>query len=208
MSRIRRFRPSGLDALEARLVLSRAHQNVSVLVQTLYPGQYVLNRQQQSVAAQINQAFNQFQSDYGQARATYFASILNQPASTSPTSGVAYTAFKQYTTQRVDLLGQQLTSAFLQYSRSTAHAQGKPSTLQGLVTRYITGTTRAGAADSLNNALTSAIPQAGASAPTESLFSESQDLAIQTARAAMFNGLGILQSQYFGNTVSDQPAHN
>ena len=106
-----------------------------------------------------------FQSDYGQARATYFASILNQAAPTTATSGTVLTtdAFMQYTTQRVALLGQQLTSAFLQYSRGTAHAKGQDSTLKLLVMMYITGNGKNTA--SLAASLKASMPQVGASAP-------------------------------------------
>jgi hypothetical protein len=79
----------------------------------------VLNRHQTTVLAEVNQAFSSFQNDYDQARATYFASILNQPNPSKATTD----AFSLYTTQRVSLLAQQLSSSFLQYKSATARPQ-------------------------------------------------------------------------------------
>jgi hypothetical protein len=118
MKRRKGFIPSGFDHLEHRVVLSH-YRGSSVVVSGLHPRQNVLNRHHMTVVAEVNQAFSTFQTDYDQARATYFASILNQP-STSTAATQAFTAFKLYTQQRVSLLAQQLVSSFLQYEPATA----------------------------------------------------------------------------------------
>ena len=79
MKRKHGFTPSALDPLESRVVLSQTTQGLSVVVSGLSPHQRALNRKQQAFSAEIQQAFSSFQSDYDQARATYFASIVNQP---------------------------------------------------------------------------------------------------------------------------------
>ena len=78
MRRKRAFIPTSLDRLERRVVLSRTALATPVVVSGLYPNQGVLNHQQQSVAAEINQEFDSFANDYDQARATYFTSIQGQ----------------------------------------------------------------------------------------------------------------------------------
>ena len=108
MRRKRTFLHSSLDLLERRVVLSRTALGTPVIVSGLYLQLRVLNRQQQSVAAEVNQVFHSFANDYDQARATYFTSIQNQ---TNPSLATT-NAFVFYTTQRVSLMGNRsLTSS-------------------------------------------------------------------------------------------------
>ena len=93
MERKHKFIPSAFDRLEDRVVLS-TYRGSSVVVSGLHPRQNVLNRHQTAVAAEVNQAFTSFQNDYDQARATYFASIVNQTTASTDTMN----AFKFYTT--------------------------------------------------------------------------------------------------------------
>ena len=90
------FVPSALDMLESRIVLSKTTQGLSVVVSGLSPHLRLLNREQQALSAEINQAFTSFQNDYDQARASYFASIANQTTATTDTTS----AFTDYTEQR------------------------------------------------------------------------------------------------------------
>ena len=119
MERKHKFIPSAFDHLEDRVVLS-SYRGSSVVVSGLHPRQNVLNRHQGAVAAEVNQAFTSFQNDYDQARATYFASIVNQSTANMDTKQ----AFTLYTQQRVSLLAQQLISSFLQYKPGTARSMG------------------------------------------------------------------------------------
>jgi hypothetical protein len=194
MKRRHGFVPSALDQLESRIVLSRTTQGLSVVVSGLTPRQRVLNRQQQAFSAEINQAFSSFQSDYDQARATYFASISNQ---TNP-SAATTNAFTLYTTQRVSLLAQQLINIFIQSPQGTAKAQGQPYALKSLISKQIIGPQGEIPKGSLAKSLLMTIPQPGTSAPTSSLYTLSQDNAIQTAQVAILNGLSIIKNGAFG----------
>jgi hypothetical protein len=195
MTRKRHFVPTAVDRLEDRVVLS-TYRGSSVVVSGLHPRQNVLNRHQLAVQAEVNQAFASFQNDYSQARATYFASIVDQPNPNLATTQ----AFTLYTQQRVNLLAQQLISSFLQYKPGTARQHGQPSTLQVLITHRIVGINGGATAGSLANSLLTTIPPAGTSAPTATLYSLSQDNAIAAAQVAILNGAGILRNGDFGNT--------
>lgn len=195
MKRRQGFVPSAFDHLEDRVVLS-GYRGSSVVVSGLHPRQNVLNRQQTTVVAEVNQAFSSFQNDYDQARATYFASIANQSSVSTATTQ----AFTLYTQQRVNLLAQQLISSFLQNKSATARPHGKASTLEVLINHRIIGINGQATAGSLAQSLLSSIPPAGTSAPTATLYSLSQDNAIAAAQVAILNGAGILRNGDFGNT--------
>jgi len=203
MERKRRFVPSVVDRLEDRVVLS-TYRGSSVVVSGLHPRQNVLNRHQTAVAAEVNQAFSSFQNDYDQARATYFASIVNQANPSTATTD----AFTLYTTQRVSLLAQQLISSFLQYKPGTAQQHGRPSTLQVLITHRIIGINGEATVGSLANSLLTTIPPAGTSAPTATLYSLSQDNAIAAAQVSILDGAGILRNGDFGNTSATYQTQN
>jgi hypothetical protein len=189
------FFPSAIG-LEPRVLLSRAGgRGPSVVVSGLYPGHQVLNRRQQPVIAEVNQSFDTFKSDYGQARATYFSSILGQPV----VNAAAMQAFQLYTRQRVALLGQQIISSFLQTPQGTARAKGQPETLRVLVSNKIIGPQGQTPPGSLAQSLLDTIPLPGTPAPTQSLFSLSQDNAIEAARVAVINGVNIVKNGDFGN---------
>jgi hypothetical protein len=181
--------PSAIDQLESRVVLSQTTQGLAVVVSGLSPHQRALNRKQQAFSAEITQAFSSFQSDYDQARATYFASIANQ---TNP-SAATTNAFSLYTTERVSLLAQQLINVFIQSPEGTAKGQG-PYSLKQLISNKILGPSKG----TLNKSLLATIPQPGTSAPTASLYTLSQDNAIQAAQVAVLNGLSIVKNGAFG----------
>ena len=194
MKRKHGFVPSALDQLESRIVLSRTTEGLSVVVSGLSPHLKALNRKQQAFSAEINQAFSSFQSDYDQARATYFASIQNQASPSAATTD----AFTLYTNQRVSLLAQQLINIFIQSPQGTAKAQGQPYAITSLISKKIIGAQGETPKGSLAKSLLDAIPQPGTSAPTSSLYTLSQDNAIETAQDAILNGLSILKNGAFG----------
>ena len=111
-----------------------------MVVSGLSPSSQVLNGRQQPLIAEINQVFDSFQSDYGAARSTYFASILNVPNPDAATTN----AFTLYTRQRVSLLAQQVISTFLQTPQGTVRAKGQPTVLQQLVSRKLIESDRTG----------------------------------------------------------------
>jgi hypothetical protein len=178
------FIPSPLDLLEKRVVLSRTALGTPVVVSGLYPHQGILSRQQQSVAAQIDQVFNSFQNDYDEARATYFTSIQNQVSPSQATTN----GFVFYTTQRVSLLAQEILNVFVQ----TKRAPKQPHGLKRLVTTKIIGAQGQMLPGSLAQSLLQTIPQPGTTAPTSSLYSLSEDDATEAARVAILNGVNNL----------------
>jgi hypothetical protein len=169
---------------------------------TLHPSQYALSPAQQTIVAQVNQAFDAFQADYGQARATYYASIQNQPA-----PGTAMmTAFNYYTTQRVQLLSQQVLSVFLQGPEQVVRPRGAADPVSKMISTKLVGPQGQTPAGSLANSLDANISPAGSSAPTESLNSLSQDIAVATARATVLNEISILKIGAYGNSLK-RPKH-
>jgi hypothetical protein len=193
------------EPLEDRIVLSHSHigRGLSVVVSGLHPNQQVLNRHQQSIVAEVNQAFDLFESDYSQARATFFAALGNAGAASD-----ARTAFQPYTVQRVSLLAEQVISSFLQYPQGAARTPGQPSTLNILVMNQIINPQKAGStpgvpAGLLINSLVYSIPPSTESAPQSlALYSLSQDNAIEAARVTVINGVNIVRNGDFGNKVS------
>lgn len=175
--------------------MSHGARGLSVLVSGLGPRHQVINGRQQPIVAQVNQAFDSFASDYGNARATYFASIMNVSNPSTATTD----AFRFYTKQRVSLLANEIISAFLESPQGAGRGHGQPNTLKQLVSlKLITpqGKDRPG---SLANALLTNIPPAGTSSATASLYSLSQDNAIESARVAILNGVSIFKNGSFGN---------
>jgi hypothetical protein len=206
MQRKHRFVPSLADHLEDRVVLSQ-FRGFSVVVSGLHPKQNVLNRHQQAVVAEVNQAFISFQNDYNQAQATYFALLSNTSTSASAASD-ANSAIKLYTTQRVNLLAQQLISSFLQYKPGTAQQHGHPSTLATLINHRIVGINGQAGAGSLESYLLSTIPKSATSAQALTLYTLSQDNAIAAAQVSILNGAGILRNGDFGNTSATYQTQN
>lgn len=198
MERRHSFIPAELDRLESRVVLSQTTLGLSPVVSGLSPHLQALNRKQTALVAEVNQAFDSFQSDFDQARATYFASIQGDPAA----SGPAVTAFQDYTEQRTLLLAQQLVGSFVQSPQGTARAAGQPYALKQLVESKVIGPKGKGPQGSLITSLQTTIPQISesklASSPTTTLYTLSQDNAIAAARTAVLNGVSIIKSGAFG----------
>lgn len=195
------FIPSFADQLELRVVLSRTTLGLSSVVAGLSPHLRALNRHQTALTAEVNQAFDSFQNDYDQARATYFASLQASDGSAGAVAS-AMTAFTDYTVSRTELLAQQVVSSFVQTPRGTAKAPGHPYALKQLVESKIIGPKGRGPAGSLIDSLNGTIPQIDASVltsqPTTTLYTLSQDNAIQAARTAVLNGVSIMKSGAFG----------
>jgi hypothetical protein len=201
MRRRHGFVPRLAERLEGRVVLSHSPvaRGLSVVVSGLHPGQQVLNRRQQPIVAEVNQAFDQFKSDYAQARATYFAALGNTSAASD-----AHTAFQYYTVQRVSLLSQQIISSFLQTPQGASRTPGQPTTLRLLVLNQIINPQRLNS-DNLptgqlvSSLLSSIPPMSGSAAQSQALYSLSQDNAIEAARVTVINGVNIVKNGDFGN---------
>ncbi len=106
-----------------------------------------------------------------------------------------------YTTQRVEVLAQQLISSFLQNPEGTARVKGRDTTLKSLVlSKIVNPQTKSGTATGLLlQSLTSTIPPAGAAASTQSLYTLSQDEAIEAAQTTILNAVNIVRNGDFGN---------
>lgn len=192
-----RFRPDQICALEDRLALHAPARGPAVLVYGLYPHVHLLTRKHQPVVALVNKAFDSFVADYTQARGLYFASITASPTTAMP----AMTAFKSYTTERTSELAQQLASSFLSTPQGTSRARKQPVSITQLIGRRIIGPNGGAAEGTLARSLIDSIPAPNTPAPTTTLFSLSQDSAIEAARTAILNGVGILRNGDFGNQV-------
>jgi hypothetical protein len=198
----RGFRPALADRLENRVVLSHGvHRNLSVLVAGLTPHatSLVRNAHRESIIALINQAFNSFSQDYTQARATYLSGLPSPSAD-------ATAAFKNYTTYRVNLLGQQLTSVALQTSQVNAKQHGSGASLPAMIARRVDGVDNKGVfqPNTLGSALINTIPPNNSTPSDISLDSLAQDQAIQATQVAVVNGFNIVKNNDFGN----KPAHS
>lgn len=197
------FRPSDPLPLEDRTLLSHGPLSTPVTAGGLYPYTRTISYKLQTTIALVNQAFDSFQNDYGQARGTYDASILNQ----SNPSSVTTNAFMLYTTQRVNVLAQQIISAALASPQGVVRTNGMPNTLSVLIKKQIitqnelANPTAAFRSGTLEASLINSIPPAGASAPSASLYALTQNNAIEAARVAVINGVSIMRIGSFGNTT-------
>ena len=81
--------------------------------------------------------------------------------------------------RRVSLLSQQLINVLIQSPQGTAKAPGQPYALKSLISKQIIGPQGQAPKGSLAKSLLETIPQPGTSAPTSSLYTLSQDNAIQ-----------------------------
>jgi hypothetical protein len=207
MERRRQFTPTVSDALEVRVVLSQTTLGLSPVVSGLAPHLQQLNRKQTALIAEVNQAFDSFQNDFDQARATYFASLQGL---TSPNDSAQTAAFQAYTQQRTMLLAQQLVGSFVQTPQGTAHAPSQPNALKQLIESKIIGPKGNAPSGALytslkttNTSMSSLLPagstpSALVSLPTTSLYTLSQDNAIQASRTAVLNGVSIIKAGAFG----------
>ena len=99
-----------------------------------------------------------------------------------------------------------LIISFLQSPQGTARANGQTPALEQLVSKKLINPTGQDPPGSLGRALLDNIPPAGTSAATASLYSLSQDDAIQSAQVAVINAINILKNGDFGNQTSSN--HN
>jgi hypothetical protein len=192
------FLPSGLDGivLEDRLVLSQSALMTPALV--LNPAQHSMRAlRHQSAQNQVNQAFDQFTTDYLQAQQVYLAS-----------SGLSTSNFTDYTTQRVSLLNQQLVHALISLPGSLKKLRppqrltpSQSTVLQNFLFRTINGT-GTNAPSSLLTVLGKAVPPASTagtpiSPPAVTLFSLEATNAIQSARLNTVNAAHLLSTSTF-----------
>jgi hypothetical protein len=197
------FRPAVADDLESRVVLSTTTARVpSVLVSGLQPRTRVPGRTvEQPIVTLVNKAFDSFIADYTQARGAYLSTL--QTTSDQTTRD----AFRNYTRYRVDRLGQEITSSFVQGASARARRakSSRQLNLSGVVRSRVNGlevtsTSSTGVVTlgpnfyrngTVGRALIDTIPPVGSSAAAASLSSLAQDQAIEASRVAVLNGFNL-----------------
>jgi hypothetical protein len=145
-------------------------------------------------STEVNQAFDSFTQDYLQAQATYLA---------FPTSSQG--TFKNYITQRVALLSQQLVADFtplpnsLNRLPSSGFGSGGSIVMQSFLRRVIGTSGSSSSTPNLRSNLVDNIPAVGLSGPQATLVTLNATTAIETARAATLNSVNFLTRHTFHN---------
>jgi hypothetical protein len=188
--------------LEERMVLNGSSTQLatSVLLQGLNgPARAFRPHTHASVSALVDLAYQTFQQDYQSVRATYLASVQNRTASTADMM-----AFATYTTQRVNLLAQQVTNSLLLYSQSTTRGHRQDNPVPLIIARINGGVSGATPrqSGSLSSNLMSSIPAPTASPTTIALDTIAQDNAIEASHVGTLNGVTIVRNGNFGNGSS------
>jgi hypothetical protein len=197
----RDFRPScdQVERLEERLALSGTSGTVgsSVLLQGLRRQPLFRAQRPASVASMVDLAFQSFQQEYRQVRATYLAAVQAGTAEQADKD-----AFTNYTTQRVNLLAQQVTNSMLVYPKGATKGSGGTSALPLMVARInnpaLAESPRQ--AGSMLNSLIANIPGETASSTAIALNTIAQDNAIESARVSTLNGVTIVRNGYYGSS--------
>jgi hypothetical protein len=191
------------EQLEERVVLNGSGGTIGspVLLQGLHAPAHVFHsRKSAAISSLVDLAFQSFQQDFRQVRATYLASVQSQTATDNDTM-----AFKNYIKERTNLLAQQVVNSFLVYPQSTTRSHGSSSALPLIVAR-INGPQARGATPSqtatLVTNLTMNTPASNASTTTIAIDTIAQDNAIESFRVATLNGVSIVRNGYFGSAQS------
>jgi hypothetical protein len=196
MRRRSQFRPAAWDNLEARIALTHGGPITPALIGTLSPNPRAAGRAARDIA-QINASFDQFTANYQQAQGAYLSSGTTADA----------TAFKEYTTQSVGLLAQQLTRTMSRIHSALVYIKdaqqrtmhgGASIVLQAILFSRINGGAGSG---SLLETLTSTavIPTTPPTGASATLYTLTAGNAIQGARTAMINAVKFLVSNTFKN---------
>jgi hypothetical protein len=147
------------------------------------------------VTAQANQAFNSFLQDYSQAESAYLGAG----------SGASIDSFKAFTTQRVNLLAQQLTRIFARLPGSFARIQdpherslsgNSDVVFQAFLYKQINGNASTSLVQELNSK--NVVPPPGTTGPQATLYTLTATNAIQSARTATTNAAKYIAIGTFG----------
>ncbi len=191
-----RFRPLAVEGLETRVALSRVGGISPVSPARL--ANAARNNAVQAVVNQVNLSFNSFTTDYLQAQGAYLAATTGA----TPSKG-ARAAFKNFVAQRIDLLAAQLTRTFAHVPGSLTRLQtsssGGPVVVQAFLNTRINGTSRTSLLEALEGGRGNpgAIPPAGTSGPTATIYTDQAISAIETAQTSSLNSLGFLYGGSF-----------
>lgn len=196
-----RFRPTILEMLENRMVLSHGVSFAPVAVNHLnLSGRRGVTLSQVSID-ETNQFFDSFTRDYLQVQGAYFAT----DATMAPT---ARGTFREYVVQRVNLLAEQLTRTFALLPGSLNRlppSSGSTTVLASFLQTRINGATSTSLRTSLiGGPRSGAIPITPISGPAATLFTYQAISAIETARTATMNSASFLIHHTF---VNGKPQH-
>ncbi|GAC1451707.1 MAG: hypothetical protein NVSMB9_36660 [Isosphaeraceae bacterium] len=185
MRKRRNYSPTLSDILEERVVLSAtpsglAARGVTGLHDSAAP---------RGTIAKLDQRFDEFTTDYFANRKIY----LDGAASSA--------TFNQYTTQRVNLLSQQLVTILYHVPQSTSRPKGKAPGLQTfIVNRIASPNVPSSLVASLNNV--NSVPPQGTKPPGLNLYDSLALSAIDTARTAAKAAAHIFPSNTFNSSHS------
>lgn len=201
----RRFRGEFLERLESRLALASGLKPAATLVAGLAANS-PRRGPSPKISDQIDAAFDSFLRDYLEAQAAYLA---------SGTDTAITEVFKEFVTQRVNLLSQELTMTMSRLPGSLNRLKGKMRTnnansdivLQAFLRRQITGgvgTMDGDGTGSLLMSLTSsqALPPPGTSGSAATLYTLTATNAIEAARSSAVNAAKFLVNGNFQSSHS------
>jgi hypothetical protein len=191
MSKRNEFRPATVQGLERRVVLSGLAAIRPVAQARLNIVAH--NNATQAVANQVNLSFDSFTTDYLQAEGAYLAVPNKGP----------HGAFKNFVAQRVELLAAQLTRIFAHVpgslNRLQTSSSGGPVVVQAFLRTRINGNSSTSLLRALEGGggSTGAIPPAGTTGPTATIYTDQAISAIETARTVSLNSVGFLYGKSF-----------
>ncbi len=191
MKKRRRFLPASPECLEGRAVMSAYASVAPVPVSPAAVTRRSSADLATAAAAQANQAFDAFTRDYLQAQAAYLA------------TGSAEKSFRSYVRQRVQLLSLDLTRTLSHvpgsFEKLSTQSPGRSVVLQAFLRNRITGNSLNSLYGNLTNVQGGAVPPAGSTATTATLYTYQALSAIETARASTINGVSLLVKHQFQN---------
>jgi len=193
-----RFRPTELDRLESRVVLSQFSAIAPAAVAPLNVSSRVRGLNVATVD-QINQAYDRFTQDFLQSQGAYFAAGHTE-TTTDPQTAQRY--FRSFIVQRVDLLAQELTNVFVQLPGGVRRGGPNGSSLvQSYLRQRINGPGRATLVVQLAGRsvrdVANLIPPPATTGPAATLYTNSVLTAVEASRAATLNASGFLLKSTF-----------
>lgn len=201
MRRAHRFRPTDLDTLEGRLLMTgnlAKHTLASQIVGGATPGTPTNKGAVRRIADTINQSFDNFTTDYLQAQSAY----LTASSADSSAINANKALFKSFIQQRISLLSQELVQELarvpgsLRRLTSSQRSQFGNSQvyLQAFLHTRINGPGRV----SLQQLLTKQINLVPTTQGAGLLYTMSATNAIESARTATINAAGFVSNGNFG----------
>ncbi|WZO98249.1 hypothetical protein EP7_005308 [Isosphaeraceae bacterium EP7] len=198
MTARRRYQPDFLRQLEGRVVPSSVSVKPTDLVGGLNRGRAIVPVKQ-TTADQINSAFDRFTTDYLQAQSAYVVSSTPPP---TPLPRNYQSPLQRFTTQRVNLLSQELIQVMSRLPGSFSRVSNGPFggssvTLQSFLQRRITGQTSPQSLLRGLNSIPVTTATTGTSAPGRTLDTLTATNTIEAARIATLNGAQFLRNGDF-----------